>query len=88
MSEWRPIAEVPKDGRLILFTNQKNVTLGRWVVIARRDTLNDGFDDLGPFANFTSEYGWRFASDKAWTIDTFTHWMAVPAPPPLTQGSN
>jgi hypothetical protein len=77
MSAWKSVEAAPKDGSLLLFTNQGRVALGRWTVTASRDTLND----VDGLAQFCREYGWRFAGDKTLKIEAFTHFMAVPPPP-------
>lgn len=72
-SEWKPIAEAPRDGTRVLYSGATDgiirwVTMGRWV------------EDAGWYEINTDPTDAR--SDE----DYPTHWMPLPAPP--TEGAD
>lgn len=70
---WQPIETAPKDGTGHL--------RGRWINSQGKRptwTVDSGYvDDDGEFVSFNG-------NETGWQTDDYTHWMPLPAPPPLS----
>jgi hypothetical protein len=68
MGEWRPIQTAPKDRSILLHTAYGLTYCGRW----RSGTIGEPQEAV---------VAWR--CDSSGRFATPTHWMPLPAPPPV-----
>lgn len=78
MSEWQPIETAPKDGT-------RHVR-GLWVTVTSGDrpTRKEWHEYVGYVSDDGRFVDPDYSDDFGWYANDFTHWTALPPPPPST----
>jgi hypothetical protein len=79
MMEWMPIETAPKDGTRIIMADASDVEMGVWVnamtIPSKRREIPAGWED----DRYVSAQVFEPSGKQP------THWMPLPAPPPVDQ---